>query len=268
MKPRVLIVMTGALALFLLVGIVAADNGTTSVSYGDPFEALYEPGEDGTTSLIQNGDFSQWNDDGTPVGWGVWADTKAGWEPAHVGRADMAFPGAEQANDALTLFVRNVGGEGSYYAGVYNLLDQIPAAGDYWVTIHGTAWGEYLYFDSGDSRFTQAAYNAIAWYGFGDSADPASVTDWRELPLSWWADGVALICNNDDSVCSYMARNETRSIEPGQYLHLKVGHKFPHFNDWTVFLFDDISIIPATDEFIADGFTMDGLVGWDPNSVR
>jgi hypothetical protein len=79
----------------------------------------------------------------------------------------------------------------------------------------------------------------VAWYSISDSANPAEVTDWRELFPDQF------VCPNGDGVCNYVGRDETVQINPGQYFHVMVGRKFPEFLGWTMFIIDDISIVAA-----------------------
>ncbi len=210
----------------------------------------YPPDEIKIGSLIRNGDFQSW-EEGRPQHWSVWANKKPGWEEAHVAQIDFALT-EEGENDAFGLFVRNTGGEGDYFAGAYQQLDQIAQAGHYWVTTHMTMWGSA----------EPVLYNSVGWYGIGPSADPASVEQWRELtPLP-------IPCPNQLGACLYIGRYETVFLEPGQYFHLRAGHKFPVYNAWTVFGLDDFSIIPATGSVVEDGFWPDGLVVWDPRGLR
>lgn len=267
---RVSIVLIVSLVLVALFAgtVMAGVDDFSVVSYDDVVSGGYdvEAGERG--SMIQNGDFSLW-EDGKPVGWEVWADSAAGWEKAHLAQEDLAVPGSENTNYALGMFVRNVGGSDSYYVGAYQELtkEQFPEAGNYWVTIHGTMWGDYEFFDAFNLRFTESVYNSVAWYGIGDSKDPASVTEWRELVFTPWSGG-AIPCHNEDESCIYAARNETVEIAPGQFFHIKAGQKFGHFNYWTLFTFDDISIVAADNSDLENGHWADGDISWDKTTVR
>lgn len=225
-------------------------DDTGLVAIGDVSIYYWYPPNESEGSLIRNGDFQAWSD-GRPDHWTVWADSRPGWEDAHIAQIDYAVTD-DGENDAFGLFVRNVGGDGSYYAGAYQPLDQITSPGQYWVVTHMTMWG----------RISDALYNSVGWYGIGSSADPASVEEWREMtPLP-------LPCPNLLGVCLHIGRYETVPIEPGDYFHLRVGHKFPVYNVWTVFGLDDFSIVPAGGEVIEDGFWPDGLVTWDPRTLR
>jgi hypothetical protein len=246
----------GMLIIFILVGTALAGdidyttyNDTIEVAGSDIDEDYwFAPVEVGSGSLIRNGDFSSWTD-GAPDNWTLWTDSAAGWENTHVAMTDLALtPDGE--NYGLSFFVRNIGGSGSFYAGASQSLDGV-ADGYYWVNTHGTNWGNDL-----------TAYNALAWYGIGTSDDPSSVTEWRTL------DPFTGPCNNDWGSCIYIGRYETLHISEGSYFHLLAGHKFPVFNAWTVFLFDDISIVPADGNYVTDGYWIDGLVGWNPNAPR
>ena len=108
----------------------------------------------------------------------------------------------------------------------------------------------------------RALYNSVGWYGIGRTADPATVAEWRELsPLP-------VPCPNALGICLYIGRYETVYVEPGHYFHLRVGHKFPVYNAWTLFALDDIALVPASGELIEDGFWPDGLATWDPRELR
>ena len=262
----VLIVSLVLAAVFVSTAFAGIDDFSV-VSYDDTMADGYDvvAGERG--SLIRNGDFSFWVNN-APENWNVWSDPYgAGWEKAHLAQEDLAIPGSENANYGLGMFVRNVGGSGSFYVGASQELDLLPEAGDYWVTIHGTMWGEYWFFDALNLRFTESAYNSVAWYGLGDSKDPDSESEWRELVITPWSGGT-IPCHNEDQACAYIARSETVHIEPGQYLHIKAGHKFSHFNYWTLFTFDDISIVAADGSTLEDGHLHDGDIYWDRTESR
>lgn len=185
-----------------------------------------------TNSLIDNGAFTQW---GTTLGpsdpWTFWRDTTAGWTAGRLHEVDLALPAnPEGINNAMGWFIQHSGAkEGGYYAGAYQQLTRIPAAGLYYVSISTTA------FSDGKT----GPYNSVAWYAISDSASPAEVTDWRELFPDQF------VCPNGDGVCNYVGRDETVSISPGQYFHIMVGRKFPEFLGWTMFVIDDISIVAA-----------------------
>jgi hypothetical protein len=256
-KARVSVaVVVGLLVILMMAGTALADH-ITFVNYSDTGEVAvgdvvedywFAPDEVGTGSLIRNGDFASWTD-GRPDNWTVWADEKEGWENAHVAMTDLSL-GGDGENYGLSLFIRNTGGEGPFYAGAYQALDGVTD-GYYWVNTHAASWGENL-----------IPYNAVAWYGIGDSEDPDSVSEWRTL------DPFTTPCLNDWGVCEYIGRYETVHIGAGQYFHLLATHKFPAFNAWTVFLFDDISIVPADGNLVEDGYWLDGLVGWHPGAPR
>ena len=249
-------IVVGLLVVLLIAGTALAEhidyvtyNDTVGVAVSDVFEDYwFAPNEVGTGSLIRNGDFSAWTD-GSPDNWTVWADSAGGWENAHVAMTDLAWT-SDGDNYGLSLFIRNTGGSGSFYAGAYQALDGV-GDGYYWVNTHATSWGIKL-----------ADYNALAWYGIGSSEDPSSVTQWRTL------DPFTTPCHNDWGACEYIGRYETVHIDEGSYFHLLAGHKFPVFNAWSVFLFDDISIVPADGNYVEDGYWLDGAVGWNPNAPR
>lgn len=246
----------GMFIILLTVGSAMAGDislvtytDTGEIATGDIVDDYwFAPDEVGSGSLIRNGDFSAWTD-GTPDNWTVWSQDVDGWETPHLAMTDLALT-PDGDNYGMSLFVRNIGGSGAYYVGAYQALDGV-SDGYYWVNTHATSWGENL-----------VAYNAVAWYGIGTSDDPSSVTEWRTL------DPYTTPCHNNWGSCEYIGRYETVHIPDGAYFHLMAGHKFPVYNAWTVFLFDDISIVPADGNDVDDGFWLDGAVGWDPNVVR
>lgn len=291
-KIKILLVVMSAMLLLVAVAPASAASGFAVVDYNDtslevgyigflpvafqtdcnldvvPFalnyvdSALAEgcPGDGG--SFIGNGDFNDWSNDANgnrvPTGWTVWPTSAAGgWEGPHVGGL------AHSPNDdSLSLFIRNVGGAAPFSVGAYTHLDQIPADGHYWVSVHSTMFGGTI----GDSfDIYDRLYNAVMWYGIGSSSDPSSVTKWREL-VPWSAP-----CANDipfyNMGCIYMGRHETVEIHAGDYFHLKASHKFA-FPDWTVFNFDDIYITSTTGEYVDDGFAWEGILVWNPNAIR
>lgn len=229
MKKLSLALAVSLSLVLLLIGNVFA--GVTVIDYDDT-SSNFTPPEGGpdSNSLIRNGDFSAWTA-GMPDNWTVWGDTKAGWEDVHLATVDLSDPANRPVgvNDALGFFARNVGGSGSYYAGAYQHLDLIPAAGLYFVNVSVTAW-----YDN-----PSGPYNSVAWYGIGSSSEPSSVSEWRELYPDQF------VCHNSAQSCWYGGRDEVISISPGEYFHLQVSHKFPFFNSWTTWVIDDISIVAA-----------------------
>lgn len=196
-------------------------------------------------SLITNGDFTVW---GTALGpsdpWTFWRDTAAGWTAGRLHEFDVALPAnPDGISNAMGWFIQHAGAKsGGYFAGAYQQLTRIPATGLYYVSVSTTA------FSDGKT----GPYNSVAWYAISDSADPALVTEWRELFPDQF------VCNNGAGVCNYVGRDETVQIKPNQYFHLKVGRKFPEFFGWTMFIIDDISIVAA------DGTnnTANGFFNW------
>ncbi|HEX6385372.1 MAG TPA: hypothetical protein VF177_11930 [Anaerolineae bacterium] len=238
-------ILAGAMLVLAVVGTIFADFDV--VTYDDVEVEDYEPSAGGLGSYVLNGDFTLWNADGLPQGWTVWAEGDAGWE-THIGRMALG-----PVNNGMAIFIRHTGGSGSEYAGMYQKLDTITSPGNYWADLHITAWEQGV----------TSAYNSVAWYGIGTSDSPGSVTQWREL----FPD--VRVCPNGDGVCNYLARKETLWIDPGSYLHVQVGHKFPDFGAFTVFGLDDFSIVDAngtTDQ--PDGWIDDGDVTWDPSATR
>lgn len=216
--------------VIVVIMVSAAFADFTVVSYEDTRSTFTPPEGNPDNSLVRNGDFLSWTA-GKPDHWAIWAEGKAGWENAHLAKVDLSNMAnrPEGKNDALGLFVRNVGGSGSYSAGAWQHLDRITTSGLYVVNVSGTSW-------YGNQT---GPYNTVAWYGIGDSDSPSSVAQWRELSSR------TVPCRNQDQVCNYIGRHEAITINPGQYFHIQVMHKYPFFNSWSVWVFDDISIIPS-----------------------
>ena len=251
MKSKLVAVMLSSVLLVVLV-TGTAFAGIDVVNYDDTAADGYDWFEPtGGDSLIRNGDFSLWKD-GFPEFWDIWGESKSGWEDAHLAQMDYAKPNSDHENPAMGLFIRNVGGSGSYSAGASNHLEAITKSGYYWVTVHVTAWSE----------FVNGAYTSVAWYGIGSSSDASSVSEWRELYPDLGA------CPNGQEFCNHLGRYETLWIDAGSYLHIKVSHKFPEFNCWTVFGFDDVSIVPAEGSVIDDGWIADAVITWDEHAAR
>lgn len=250
LPQKVKISLAFALAVVLVViGSALADYSVTQ--YSDTSAYGYDrAGSDKLNSLVVNGDFGQWHGDTTPVGWAVWANNDAGWE-TRLSQMDYAASGSGGNNYAMGLFVRNSGGSGAQYMGAWQPLNQV-AGGDYWVTVHITAWQEGV----------TSAYNSSAWYGIGSSSDAGSVTEWRELFPN------AFVCDNAAQICNHLGRKETVYIPAGSYLHVMVGHKFPDYNANTLFGIDDISIVSSTGENGRSGWVAEGVVTWLKDVIR
>jgi hypothetical protein len=275
MKAKLSIAFALSLVLVLLIAGSAAavkvvtytDMGAEAVGdYVDDY--WFAPGEAGGPFIVENGDFSLW-EGGFPVGWDVWDDgAKSGWEEAHLAMIDLALGGSGE-NYAMGLFVRNVGGKGSYYAGAAQQLANVTESGYYWVNAHASMFGEYDFFEIYNYIFFSADHlaNAFAWYAISPEAEASHVEGWRELFPVGALPG-AIPCPNPWEGCIYAGRYETVWIDAGDYFHLKAGHKFPTYNVWTTFVFDDISIVPAEGDVIEDGFWADGAVYWDENAPR
>lgn len=228
----VLLTLVAALAVTasvfaeLVVNYVSSDDGVSE--YTVDLNAERSAGG----SLIDNGDFTVW---GTALGpsdpWTFWRDNTAGWTAGRLHEFDLARPSnPEGISNAMGWFIQHSGAkEGGYYAGAWQQLTRIPVEGLYYVQVSTTA------FDDGKT----GPYNSVAWYAISDFADPALVTEWRELFPDQF------VCDNGDERCNYVGRDETVPIKPGQYFHLKVGRKFPEFFGWTMFVIDDISIVAA-----------------------
>jgi hypothetical protein len=197
------------------------------------------------TSVISNGAFDNWIA-GLPANWTLWRQDKPGWEEARPLDVDLALT-ADGMNNSLGWFVRNVGGSGSYSAGAYQVMDELPAPGYYFVNI-----SESIFADP-----AAGPYNAVAWYAISEHEDPAMVEagDWRELDPFWYQ------CPNDQPLCTYVGRDETVWIEPGWTFHVMVSQKFPHFNTWSLFIIDDISVV-AADPDPTTNFDLDAPNGY------
>lgn len=245
--------------VLIIVGTVLADGPEDGPTVPTPrdgdvstFDASSEFDIEGgePMSYIYNGAFDDWAADG-PDGWTIWSDEKSGWEDARFSQVDLAEGGG--MNDALGFFMRNVGGDGGYYAGAVQPLTRVTSAGYYFVSVSETIWygGE------------TGPYNSVAWYAISASASPAGVasSEWREL------DPYTIQCHNSSGSCVYSGRDETVWIDPGTYFHLMVGMKFPFYNAWSFFVIDDISIVPAGG--VED--TVNGFYDWvndSPEDVK
>lgn len=253
-KLGIVVVLSISLALIASGGVFAEFNVVSYTDTGNTGEEWFEPV--GNDSLIRNGDFQLWTG-GCAEFWSdangdcIWQDNDAGWV-TNLSMMDYASENSAEPNYAMGIFVRNVGGSAPYYVGTSNQLDAITAPGYYWVTVHVTAWETGIL----------APYHALAWYGFGSSADPASVSLWRELYPDQY------VCANGAEICNHLGRYETVLIDAGAYMHIKVGHKFSTLNSWTVFGIDDISIVEAGGVVIEDGWIDDGDITWDEGATR
>jgi hypothetical protein len=279
MKSKLGLAFAFSMVLVLLVvGAVAAIDpvtytDTSSLTWSDVFsDYWYAPDQDNLTDaggdwLIKNGDFSNWTS-GFPDDWTVWDEgDKAGYEEAHLAQMTM---GAD--NYGMGIFVRNNNYGGSYYAGAYQPLE--VESGYYWLTIHATMFGHWTTFDYLGYTFVDGDQwgNAIAWYGISEYTDVNMVDDWRELFITDGFIGFgypsALPCQNEWEACVTFGRYETVHVDSGDYLHLMAGHKWPAWQQWTVFAFDDIYMTQANDDYRADGWFDDGALFWDESAAR
>lgn len=278
-KLKVALLLT--LLLGLVVSVATFAGGFKVVKYDDTSARIKQPSKSITTpQYIFNGDFMYW-DNGRPVGWNMPDPVLTpGWS-VHFANVDLTAPGTkeggspplppeamppEQAdapqkempepigyNPGAGLFFRT-GPSGSQYAGMSQQVSQDLVDGKYWVQVHITAWESNV----------KSEYNSVAWYGFGETADPASVHEWRELfPDS-------RVCINTNGRCNYLGRKEGVFIRQGAFMHLWMGMKFPDMNAWTVFVVDDISISDFSDGINVDitDFVDDGDVRWDRRAER
>ncbi len=239
----------------IIITVVAFAGGFSVVSYTDTSAKGYHPSSVTTPQYIVNGDFNEWVG-GYPVSWNMPTPVLSpNWE-VHFANVDLAKGGGEEdrgISNAAGMFFR-AGSSGSQYAGMSQQVGDGLVSGDYWVQVHITAWEE---------RVT-SAYNSVAWYGFGSTSDPSSVTVWREL----FPD--QRVCKNISQVCNHLGRKETVNIEAGSYMHLQMGMKFPDHQSWTTFVIDDISITDFSDGIDVDvtDFVDDGDIYWDSQSQR
>ena len=252
-KVRIAIILSVVMGIIITVAAFA--GGFSVVSYTDTTAKGYHPGSVTTPQYIVNGDFNEWAN-GSPVAWNMPAvNPSNNWE-VHFANVDLVKEGGEEGrgvNNAAGLFFR-AGSAGSQYAGMSQQVGPGLVSGNYWVQVHITAWEE---------RVT-SAYNSVAWYGFGSTSDPSSVTEWREL----FPD--QRVCKNAAQACNYLGRKETVHVEAGSYMHLQMGMKFPDHQSWTVFVVDDISITDLSDGIEIDltGFVDDGDIFWDSDASR
>lgn len=237
------------LAMLLVIGFIsnAWADGFEVVPYDDTKASGYDTiGDSGVPSLIANGDFSLW-DAGKPVGWQENVVLKEGWD-VHLAQMDY-----QNGNYALGMFVRSNGLKGPQYMSVSQQVNSDLTTGTYWVQVHATAWEDNV----------ASPYNSVAWYGFGTSSDPSSVTTWYELFPDTY------VCPNDHEICNHLGRAESMTIAAGSYMHIQAGLKFPDMNAWTVFGIDDISISAmGTESMDIDTWIDDGDVTWDEHAVR
>ncbi len=251
-KLRIAIVLT--VLLGIVVSVAAFAGGFAVVTYDDTSANIKQPTKNvKTPQYLYNGDFSVWNN-GYPDGWNVPTPALSpGWS-VHFASMDYTKAGSSDGlNPAVGYFFRT-GSSGSQFAGMSQQVGSDLVSGEYWVQTHITAW----------EHAVESEFNSVAWYGFGDSADPSSVTEWREL----FPD--AYVCANGDGRCNHLGRKETVYIEAGSYYHLWMGMKFPDWGAWTVFGVDDISISDFSDGIEVDvtGFTDDGDIRWDSRAPR
>ncbi|MBN2002176.1 MAG: hypothetical protein JXA21_02365 [Anaerolineae bacterium] len=257
MKAKVVLAIWVALVMMGLAGstLISADAPPISLWYEtDEIAGTYtdltlqRDFAPGGSKYLANGDFHAWDDD-APAGWTLYRAERGGhdvhWSRVVWGNASGA------ADYALSLLVRD---SHRYYGGAYGAacvgLD-VPKEGDYWVTLHTTAWGS-----------ESIPYNSVAWYAITRYYRPWYIeeSDWRELyaePLS---------CRNSAGQCGFTARRELVHIVPGDTLCLQAGMKFREYNAWTVWVWDDITVV-ATDSG-ATGFVEEGTVKWKAGVAR
>lgn len=251
-----------AITVVLLTAVIVSANFQV-VSYSDTTATGLNETSGGLGSYVVNGDFSQWAD-GLPNAWDFWYQEKSGWD-THLSMVDYALTDCcgTGENYAMGVFIHNTGGTGSNYAGASQRLEAVTAGNYYWSDLHITAWEDRV----------SSAYNSVAWYGIGTSDDPNSVTQWREMFPDTY------VCWNyfgNNRGCNHLSRTETIWIDGDtdgdgvgdSYLHIMAGHKFADFQAFTVFVFDDISIVDATGESVRSGWIDEGDVKWDPNAPR
>ncbi len=277
-----------ALLLTLLLGLVVSvatfAGGFKVVKYEDTSAKINQPAKTvKTPQYIFNGDFMYW-ENGYPVAWDVPTPVLTpGWS-VHFANVDLTKAGTQEGgtpplpegamppkpeggkegpqmempepigiNPGAGYFFRT-GASGSQYAGMSQQVSPELMDGKYWVQVHMTAWEHNV----------KSEYNSVAWYGFGETSDPSSVKEWRELfPDSY-------VCANGAAKCNYLGRKEGVFIRRGAFMHLWMGMKFPDHNAWSVFVVDDISISDFSDGINVDitDFVDDGDVYWDPRAER
>ena len=270
-KLKIAILLT--LLLGLVISLATFAGGFSVVKYDDTSAKIKQPSKQVTTpQYIFNGDFMYW-EKGYPVAWDVPTPVLGpGWE-VHFANVDLTKAGTreggtpplpegeakEEPSDPIGInpgagYFFRTGSSGSQYAGMSQQVSPKLVDGKYWVQVHMTAWEHNV----------QSEYNSVAWYGFGETDDPNSVKEWREL----FPD--EFVCSNGDAKCNYLGRKEGVFIRSGSFMHLWMGMKFPDHNAWTVFVVDDISISDFSDGINVDvtDFTDDGDVRWDPRAER
>lgn len=251
-KSRIAIIVGLLLALTVTVAVFA--TGFSVVKYTDTSLSGFKPGSVTTTQYIQNGNLTEW-DGSYPMYWNVPTPVLTpGWE-VHFAMMDYSRQADNVGiNNAAGFFFRT-GPSGSQYAGMSQQVSPALTTGTYWVQVHITAWENNV----------ESPYNSVAWYGFGTSSDPSSVTEWRELFPDQY------VCPNLDGICNHLGRVESVHIDAGAYMHIYMGMKFPDHGAWTVFGVDDITITDITvkeDDYGPDDFIDEGDVSWDPRALR
>ncbi|RMF30188.1 MAG: hypothetical protein D6759_12410 [Chloroflexi bacterium] len=247
---------TIALVIVLCAVVVTPVLADPIVEYKDTKADLDFVGGVGTAggaSYVRNGAFDEWMAD-APKYWTLETTAPTGSE-VHWAKADYADPNARNEgrhNYALALFVRNTAAAAPAYGIAHTELG-VSKGGYYWVTVHVTAWGA-----------NRTPYNSVAWYAIYPTGDPGKVPEsaWREL----YPD--TEVCANKMEQCNHLARKETVYIEPGSHLFLKGAMKFPVFQAWTVWAWDDISVLDLTQPESMSGWIAEGVVTWDKNALR
>ena len=186
-----------ALLLTLLLGLVVSvttfAGGFQVVKYEDTSAKIDQPSKTvEKPQYILNGDFMYW-ENGYPVDWDVPTPTLSPDWSVHFANVDLTEAGTREGgvpplpapppppagveapepigiNPGAGYFFRT-GASGSQYAGMSQQVGSNLVDGEYWVQVHMTAWEHNV----------QSPYNSVAWYGFGDTKDSSSVTEWREL---------------------------------------------------------------------------------------
>lgn len=286
-KLRIAVILALLLGLVVVAGVAAQGK---IVKYDDTagVNDFKDWSDTGESSMICNGNFDAENwvegEEGDyPLCWWTWtAGPAAGWEGWHLSQVNMAEIGdtADEVpmDDAMGIFVRNIGGSGPYYAGAANRLDQIVASDYYWVEAQATMWGGYpqIQYMNGLLTIEGMLANSVAFYGIGTSEDPATVTEWRELFVDTYHYGQpgAVPCANEWEECVQVGRYETIWIDGSDsgetpWFHLKAGQKFDTFNVWTVFTFDNILVrgLEADAEDLSDWWIV-GDTAWDKDAAR
>ena len=224
MKKFKLAILLGVVLSVVLAGTALAD-GLTIVPYTDTGGSYKANENNDPVSYVNNGDFNEWSDAGFV--WDTWGTAPSGWTVTGA-KVDLSEGGDGMSYGMGFTISSDHGAAGGAYAGIVQQLNDVPAAGTYFVNVSVTSWAT----DAGSMP-----YNNVAWYAISDSAEASGVAadEWKELYPDVY------VCENGNGVCNYVGRDEMVTVEPGQYFHVKVGRKFAG-QGATTFVIDDISL--------------------------